>query len=200
METRYVMTKNETGKRMTKFWGKLFLDQFCHGRRHRHRPEFQFGMNWSEYSRFMGDIFGAPLAIEALLAFFDLPSWCLDLRLGAISPGLHAGDLAGGVRLERICFVDPHREFLPQQPVGYAINHGRAEMIDFLQLVLNPHIFTQRVPDTVLAGFCTAAFFVMSIKKRTDVFIPSFKIAAVFCPASTILVIGFGHLNPAPGT
>ena len=70
METIYVRTGNEVYKRMTKFWGKLFLINFAVGVVTGLVQEFQFGMNWSEYSRFVGDIFGAPLAIEALLAFF----------------------------------------------------------------------------------------------------------------------------------
>src|SRR5512142_3205100 len=70
METLYVTRKDETYKRMTQFWGKLFLINFAMGVATGIVQEFQFGMNWSEYSRFVGDIFGAPLAIEALLAFF----------------------------------------------------------------------------------------------------------------------------------
>src|SRR4030043_482249 len=70
METLYVRTGNETYKRMTKFWGKLFLINFAVGVVTGIVLEFQFGMNWSEYARFMGDIFGAPLAIEALTSFF----------------------------------------------------------------------------------------------------------------------------------
>jgi cytochrome d ubiquinol oxidase subunit I len=70
METWYVRTGNETYKKMTKFWGKLFLINFAMGVVTGLVQEFQFGMNWSEYSRFVGDIFGAPLAIEALVAFF----------------------------------------------------------------------------------------------------------------------------------
>ena len=70
METLYVRRNDETYKRMAKFWGKLFLINFAMGVVTGIVQEFQFGMNWSEYSRFVGDIFGAPLAIEALLAFF----------------------------------------------------------------------------------------------------------------------------------
>lgn len=70
METFYVRTGDETYKKMTKFFGKLFLINFAVGVVTGLVQEFQFGMNWSEYARFMGDIFGAPLAIEALLAFF----------------------------------------------------------------------------------------------------------------------------------
>lgn len=67
METMYVRKKNETYKKMAKFWGKIFLLSFAVGVVTGIIQEFQFGMNWSNYSRFMGDIFGVPLAIEALL-------------------------------------------------------------------------------------------------------------------------------------
>ncbi|WP_143807846.1 cytochrome ubiquinol oxidase subunit I, partial [Oenococcus oeni] len=70
METTYVFTKKEIYLKMTKFWSKVFLLSFAVGVVTGIIQEFQFGMNWSNYSRFMGDIFGAPLAIEALLAFF----------------------------------------------------------------------------------------------------------------------------------
>ena len=70
METIYVRSGNETYKRMAQFWGRLFLINFAMGVVTGIVQEFQFGMNWSEYSRFVGDIFGAPLAIEALMAFF----------------------------------------------------------------------------------------------------------------------------------
>ncbi|WP_273266915.1 cytochrome ubiquinol oxidase subunit I, partial [Flexistipes sinusarabici] len=70
METMYVKTGNETYLRMTKFWGKLFLINFALGVVTGITMEFQFGMNWAEYSKYVGDIFGAPLAIEATMAFF----------------------------------------------------------------------------------------------------------------------------------
>ena len=70
METMYVIKKEATYKKMAQFWGKIFLYSFAVGVVTGIIQEFQFGMNWSEYSRFMGDIFGAPLAIEALAAFF----------------------------------------------------------------------------------------------------------------------------------
>lgn len=70
METMYVVKGKEEYKNMAKFWGKLFLINFAVGVVTGIIQEFQFGMNWSDYSRFVGDVFGAPLAIEALLAFF----------------------------------------------------------------------------------------------------------------------------------
>ena len=92
METAYVSTGNETYKRMTKFWGTLFVINFAMGVVTGLVQEFQFGMNWSEYSRFVGDIFGVPLAIEALLAFF-LESTFLGIWIFGwekLSKGLHA--------------------------------------------------------------------------------------------------------------
>ena len=70
LHTQYYRTGDEKFKRLAKFWGKLFLINFAMGVVTGIVQEFQFGMNWSEYSRFVGDIFGAPLAIEALMAFF----------------------------------------------------------------------------------------------------------------------------------
>ena len=70
IQTKYYRTNDEKYKKMAKFWGKLFLINFSIGVATGLVQEFQFGMNWSEYARFMGDIFGAPLAIEALAAFF----------------------------------------------------------------------------------------------------------------------------------
>jgi cytochrome d ubiquinol oxidase subunit I len=99
MQTIWFVTKDETWKRMTKFWGKLFLINFAIGVATGIVQEFQFGMNWSEYSRFVGDVFGAPLAIEALLAFF-LESTFIGMWLfGWEDPGETAsrGDLAGAI-------------------------------------------------------------------------------------------------------
>ena len=73
---RYIFTKKDEYKRMTKFWGKLYLINFAMGVATGLVQEFQFGMAWSEYSRFVGDVFGAPLAMEGLFAFFiESPSW-----------------------------------------------------------------------------------------------------------------------------
>ena len=85
METAYVRTGDDVYKRMAKFWGKLFLINFAMGVVTGIVQEFQFGMNWSSYSRFVGDIFGAPLAVEGLVAFFlestFLGIWIFDREL-----------------------------------------------------------------------------------------------------------------------
>src|SRR3990172_4145261 len=143
METIYVRTGQEVYKRMAKFWGKLFVINFAMGVVTGIVQEFQFGMNWSEYSRFVGDIFGAPLAIEALLAFF-LESTFLGIWIfgwDRLSKGLHAAAVwlvAIGANVSALWILIAN-SFM-QQPVGYAVQNGRAEMTDFLALIFNPNV------------------------------------------------------------
>ena len=202
METLYWRTGNEVYKQMTKFWGKLFLINFAMGVVTGIVQEFQFGMNWSEYSRFVGDIFGAPLAIEALLAFF-LESTFLGVWIfgwDKLSKGVHAAAIwlvAIGANVSALWILIAN-SFM-QQPVGFAINNGRAEMTDFFALLLNPNVLVQ-FPHTVMAGFATAAFFVMGIsayhlikKTNPDLFRRSFQIAAIVGTIAIVMVILNGH-------
>lgn len=202
METLYVRTGQDTYKRMTKFWGKLFLINFAIGVVTGIVQEFQFGMNWSEYSRYVGDIFGAPLAIEALSAFF-LESTFLGLWLFGwekLPKKLHAATIwlvAIGANISALWILIAN-SFM-QQPVGYVINNGRAEMTSFLSLITNPTIRTQ-FPHVFSAGLTTAAFFVIGIsayhlvrKNEVDLFKRSMKIAAIIAIVSTLLVGFIGH-------
>ena len=141
METRYVMTGDETWKRMTKFWGKLFIINFAMGVVTGIVQEFQFGMNWSEYSRFVGDIFGAPLAIEALLAFFlestFLGMWIFGWeRLSKRVHLLAIWLVAIGSSISAFWILVANSWM--QEPVGYVIRNGRAEMVDFGALADQP--------------------------------------------------------------
>src|SRR5512137_1115964 len=146
MQTRYYQTKDESWRKMTKFWGKLFLINFALGVVTGIVQEFQFGMNWSEYSRFVGDIFGAPLAVEALLAFF-LESTFLGLWIfgwDKLSKRAHAATMwavAIGSNLSALWILIAN-SFM-QQPLGYTLRNGRAEMESFGALVTNPHVFVQ---------------------------------------------------------
>ena len=202
METLYVRTGKEIYKDMTKFWGKLFLINFAMGVVTGIVQEFQFGMNWSEYSRFVGDIFGAPLAIEALLAFF-LESTFLGVWIfgwDKLSKGMHAAAIwlvAIGSNVSALWILIAN-SFM-QQPVGYVLQNGRAEMKDFFALLLNPNVLVQ-FPHTVFAGFATGAFFVMGIsayhllkKSNPDLFKRSFQIAAILGAISIVLVVLDGH-------
>ncbi|HZK85194.1 MAG TPA: cytochrome ubiquinol oxidase subunit I [Desulfosporosinus sp.] len=204
MESWYVKTGNETYKKMTKFWGKLFLINFAMGVVTGIVQEFQFGMNWSEYSRFVGDIFGAPLAIEALVAFF-LESVFLGLWIfgwDKLSKKTHALTIwlvAIGTNLSALWILIAN-SFM-QEPVGYILRNGRAEMTDFFALITNPHVIYQ-FPHTVLSGFVTAAFFVMGIsayhllkKNHLEVFHRSFHMAVIFGLISAIGVAGIGHFQ-----
>ena len=165
METIYVRTGQDVYKRMAKFWGKLFLINFAMGVVTGIVMEFQFGMNWSEYSRFVGDIFGAPLAIEALLAFF-LESTFLGVWIfgwDKLSKGWHAVTIwlvAIGSNISALWILIAN-SFM-QAPVGYAMENGRAVMTDFWALLGNPNVWVQ-FPHTVLSGFTTGAFFVMGV-------------------------------------
>jgi len=203
METLYVRTGSEAYKRMTKFWGKLFAINFAMGVVTGIVQEFQFGMNWSEYSRFVGDIFGAPLAIEALLAFF-LESVFLGVWIfgwDRLSKGLHVTAiwlvaLASNVSALWILIAN---SFM-QQPVGYELlPEGGVVMKDFPALIFNPNIWYQ-FPHTVMAGFTTAAFFVMGIsayhlrrKNETEIFQRSFQLAATVGAIASVLLAMNGH-------
>src|SRR5512136_1394196 len=133
METWYVRTGQDVFKRMTKFWGKLFLINFAIGVVTGIVQEFQFGMNWSSYSRYVGDIFGAPLAIEALLAFFlestFLGVWIFGWeKLSKTAHALVMWLVVIGSNISALWILIAN-SFM-QQPVGYVINNGRAELAD----------------------------------------------------------------------
>ena len=203
MELQYVRTGNEAYKRMTKFWGKLFLINFALGVATGIVQEFQFGMNWSEYSRFVGDIFGVPLAIEALMAFF-LESTFLGIWIfgwDKLPKGLHAatmGLVALGSNLSAVWILIAN-SFM-HEPVGYALNNGRAEMSDFGALLTNGHLWTQ-FPHVFFAGIATTAFFVLGISayhlarqsQDRDLFLRSFRWAAIYALVGAISVGLVGH-------
>ncbi len=189
---------------MTKFWGKLFLINFAMGVVTGLVQEFQFGMNWSTYSRFMGDIFGAPLAIEALLAFYIestfLGVWIFGwdrlpkkVHLATIWLVAIASNLSALWILIANSFM--------QEPVGYALKNGRAVMTDFWAVVTNPNVLYE-YPHVLMGALVTASFFVMGIsgyhllrKKTTqmELFRKSLRFAAVLALASSILVMMVGH-------
>jgi cytochrome bd ubiquinol oxidase subunit I len=196
-ETLYVATGKDIYKRLTKFWGKLFLINFAIGVVTGIVQEFQFGMAWSEYSRFVGDIFGAPLAIEALLAFF-LESTFLGIWIfgwDRLSKGLHLATIwlvTLGTYLSALWILIAN--VWMQHPVGYTINDGRAELTNFLQVIFNPPIFTH-FPHVISAGLVTVAFFILAVSayhllrhNETDLFKISFRTGAIIGVVATIMV------------
>ena len=204
MESKYVRTGDEMYLRMTKFWGKLFLINFALGIVTGITLEFQFGMNWAEYSKYVGDIFGAPLAIEATLAFF-LESTFIGLWIfgwDKISKKLHAASMwivAIASSLSALWILLANGWM--QKPVGYVLRNGRAEMVDFGALLTNSYGWSKFF-HTVLAGYVVAAFFVMGISayhllRRNEVrfFKASFKMAAAFGLVTSLLVFLTGDFH-----
>ncbi|WP_106767363.1 cytochrome ubiquinol oxidase subunit I [Paenibacillus faecalis] len=202
METMYVVKGNETYKKMAKFWGKLFLINFAVGVVTGILQEFQFGMNWSEYSRFVGDVFGAPLAVEALLAFF-LESTFIGLWIfgwDRLSKKVHLLCiwLVSIGTLISAFWILVANSFM-QRPVGFEMVNGRAEMNDFWALITNGQLLVE-FPHTIFGALATGAFLVAGVsgyklmkKLDIDFFKKSFNIAIVVAMISSILVALFGH-------
>jgi cytochrome bd ubiquinol oxidase subunit I len=205
-ESRYVATGNESFKRLAKFWGKIFLINFAAGVVTGIVQEFHFGLNWSGYARFMGDIFGAPLAIEALLAFY-LESTFIGLWVfgwDKLSKKLHltaAWLVAIGSNISALWILIAN-SFM-QNPVGYAIENGRAVMTNFLAIVTNPNLPYQFL-HVLSAGVSTAGFLVLGFSawhllknKKGDVefFQKAFRWAAVYALIGVVMVglVGDAH-------
>ena len=175
--TRWVRRRREDDLRLAKFFGKLFTINFALGLVTGIVQEFQFGMNWSDYSRFVGDIFGAPLAIEALLAFF-LESTFLGLWIfgwGRIPEKLHAACMwivHIGTLLSAY-FILAANSFM-QNPVGYRFNPetNRAELTDFVAVLTNK-VQLVTFPHVVVAAYMVGGAMVMAVAlwhlRRRDV-------------------------------
>ncbi len=201
-ETRWVMTHHEHWLRLTKFFGKLFLINFAIGVATGIVQEFQFGMNWSDYSRFVGDIFGAPLAIEGLLAFF-LESTFLGLWIfgwDRLSPRVHAACIWAvhvGTLLSAY-FILAANSWM-QHPVGYRFNPdtGRAELNDFAAVLFNK-VQLVTFPHTVLAAYMTGAGFMLGValwlqmRRRTSQDDRAMYGRATRLSAVVLLVAGLG--------
>ncbi len=204
LETMYVKKGDERYKKLVKYFGTLFLINFALGVATGIVQEFQFGLNWAGYSRFMGDIFGAPLAIEALLAFY-LESTLLGVWIfgwDKISKKLHAAVMwlvAIGSNLSALWILIAN-SFM-QEPVGYELakDGSRVLMVNFGKLVTNPNVLYQ-FPHVFFAGITTAGFFVLGISaynilknKNTDLFKISFKHSVVYAFIGIVMVILIGH-------
>jgi cytochrome d ubiquinol oxidase subunit I len=167
MQTAWHRTQDERWLRMTRFFGKLFLINFAMGVVTGIVQEFQFGMNWSEYSRFVGDVFGAPLALEALIAFF-LESTFLGLWIfgwDRLSKRVHLAAIwlaALGVNLSAY-FILAANSFM-QHPVGVTYNPvtKRAELKSIVDVLTNPTTLAA-FPHQITASFVVAGTFVAGI-------------------------------------
>ncbi len=204
METQYARTGNETYLKMTRFWGKLFLINFAVGIVTGITLEFQFGTNWSRYSAYVGDIFGSLLAIEATVAFF-LESTLIGVWVFGwkkLSPTAHAVVMwlvAGASNLSAIWILTANGWM--QQPVGYAIRNGRAELTDFAAVVFNTFSILQ-ILHVIPAALLVAAFFVMGIsayhllrQQHLDFFTRSFRLGLVVGAIASVWVILEGDMH-----
>jgi len=201
METRYVRTGDELHLRMARFWGRLFIINFALGVVTGISLEFQFGMNWAEYSRYVGDIFGVPLAIEATAAFF----------LESIFIGLWAfgwGRVSKRVHLLAIWLVAVASSLSAfwilmangwmQRPVGFALRNGRAELADLGAFLTNSYDWAAFL-HTTLSGYVLGALFVMGVsayhllkRRHLPFFRASFRMAAVFGLLGSVLLAAAG--------
>ncbi|MGI8465749.1 cytochrome ubiquinol oxidase subunit I [Pectobacterium punjabense] len=203
MNTTYVLTGKQIYKDMTKFWGKLFAINFALGVATGLTLEFQFGTNWSYYSHYVGDIFGAPLAMEGLMAFF-LESTLVGLfffgwdRLTKVQHMLVTWFVALGSNFSALWILVANGWM--QNPIAAEFNYEtmRMEMLSFAELVLNP-VAQVKFVHTVAAGYTAGAMFVLGIssyyllKGRDIAFAKrSFAIAASFGLASVLSVIVLG--------
>jgi cytochrome bd ubiquinol oxidase subunit I len=203
MESVYVMTGKEVYKDMTRFWGKLFGINFALGVTTGITMEFQFGTNWAYYSHYVGDIFGAPLAIEGLMAFF-LESTFVGLfffgwnRLSKQAHLLTTFLVALGSNLSALWILVANAWM--QNPVGAEFNPAtmRMELVSFYDLFFNP-VAQVKFVHTVGAGYVTASMFVLGVssfyllKGRDMAFARrSFALAVGFGLASVCSVIVLG--------
>lgn len=201
-QTMYVVKKNEIYKDMAKFWGKFFLINFAVGVVTGIIQEFQFGMNWSEYSRFVGDIFGPPLAIEALLAFF-MESTFIGLWVfgwDRLSKKVHLMTIwlvSLGTSLSALWILAAN-SFM-QNPAGYEIVDGRAQMNNIVEVLGNPKVLTAW-PHVLFASLTTASFMILGIsaimmlkKKNVEFYKKSMTIPVIIAVIATIGVALTGH-------
>lgn len=203
METVYVLSGKQIYKDMTKFWGKLFGINFALGVATGLTMEFQFGTNWSYYSHYVGDIFGAPLAIEGLMAFF-LESTFVGLfffgwdRLSKVQHMAVTWLVALGSNLSALWILVANGWM--QNPVASEFNYEtmRMEMVSFADLIFNP-VAQVKFVHTVAAGYTTGAMFILGVsayymlRGRDFAFAKrSFAIAASFGMAAVLSVIVLG--------
>ncbi|HEU4947186.1 MAG TPA: cytochrome ubiquinol oxidase subunit I [Kribbella sp.] len=208
LHTAWYRTGLAKYRRMTQFWGKLFLVNVALGVVTGIVQEFQFGMNWSAYSRFVGDIFGAPLAIEGLAAFF-LESTFLGLWIfgwDRLPKKMHLASIwlvAIGTWLSAY-FILAANSWM-QWPVGYRYNRagGRAELHDF-GAVLTNKVLLVTFPHTIAASFLTAGALMLGIAlwhlvrrqgEHTDLFRPAAKLGAITTLVAAVALVISGDIQ-----
>jgi cytochrome d ubiquinol oxidase subunit I len=205
LETSAYRSGNSGDERIAKFWNRLFLLTFAVGLVTGIAQQFQFGMNWAEFSSFAGSILGIPIVIEALLIFF-VESIFLGLWIfgrNALPRGVHLACI--WIMFFTACvsmaWILVANSFM-QNPVGYVFNNGRLEIADFFAIISNPY-FLHQLPHVMAASLCTAAFFVIGISawkikiksNDFDLFEKSFKLALFLGLFGLMAAFASGHLQ-----
>ncbi len=206
METRYARSGEEKYLRMTQFWGKIFLINFVMGVVTGITLEFQFGTNWSRYSEYVGDIFGSLLAIEATAAFF-LESTLIGVWIfgwNRLSRKAHAAVMwliAGATNLSAVWILTANAWM--QHPVGFTVRNGRAELVDFTQVVFQKFAVLEFL-HTAFGAYILSGFFVMGISAfhllrnhRKEFFNTSFRYGLVMGTIFSILIAVEGDFHAA---
>jgi cytochrome bd ubiquinol oxidase subunit I len=203
METVYVMTGREIWKRMVKFWGTLFGINFVLGVATGLTMEFQFGMNWAYFSQYVGDVFGAPLAIEGLMAFFMEATFVGLFFFGwdKLSRRQHLAAtwaVAIGTNFSALWILIANGWM--QNPVGSMFNPDtmRMEVTSFFDVLFNP-VAQAKFVHTVSAGYVTAAMFMLGVSawyllrgRHVAIAKRSMAIASAFGFASALSVVVLG--------
>lgn len=206
METIYVRSGDQRWKVYTKFWMKLFGINFAIGVATGIILEFEFGTNWSNYSWFVGDIFGAPLAVEGIMAFFMESTFIAVMFFGwdKVSKRLHLASswlTAIGANLSALWILVANAWM--QNPVGMEFNPltARNEMVDFWAVLFNP-VAISKFTHTVISSFALASAFVIGVscwfllhQRQRDLSVKSIKIASIFGFFAAVLAAGTGDLS-----
>jgi len=200
-QTLWYRTRNDTWLRLTKFFGTLFLINFAIGVATGLVQEFEFGMNWSVYSRFVGNVFGAPLAIEGLAAFF-LESTFLGLWIfgwNRLSPRLHLATIWIAVigTWMSAYFILAANSFM-QDPVGYKIVNGEAQLTSVWKL-LSSNWALWAFGHTIFAGLTAGAAVVFGVccwhlvrGRNVETFLPAAKVALIVLVPVSVFNLWFG--------
>lgn len=206
METIHLRTGDRDYLRLARFFGRLFIINFVIGTVTGLPLEFQFGTNWSAYARYVGDVFGSLLAIEATVAFF-LESTFLAVWIfgwNKLTPRAHAaalGLVALASNLSALWILIANAWM--QHPVGYTVRHGRAELSDFFAVVSQRPALIE-VLHTVSGAYLLSGFFVMGVsayhlvrKQNAILFTKSFRLGLGFALVFSLFEVAQGHLNGA---
>ncbi|MDR0515925.1 MAG: cytochrome ubiquinol oxidase subunit I [Fibromonadaceae bacterium] len=205
LETIAYRSGNSSDEQIAMFWNRLFLLVFAVSTVTGIAQQFQFGMNWAEYSIFVGGILGVPIAIEALAALFAgcifVGPWIFGRSV--LPRGVHLACIwivFSTTCISAACILIAN-SFM-QHPVGYAFNNGRLEMTDFFALISNPY-FLHQYPHVIGASICAAAFFIIGISawkimvrsNDFDLFEKSFRLALLLGLVGLITSFASGYLQ-----